>query len=300
MPNRNNVFFPPPPELSTTVQFGYVLSAYRRRSEPTVHRLPSGKATIYYATDVRIAGGKRMEAALFCEGPRARVWELDAECAEVIGVRVRAGALGALLGHAAREVRDRTLLLEQVWGSKAVALLERMFCAASTAERRELLARALIDACREHAGVDDLASRVAGAIERRQGRTTVAHLAERAGVSQRLMLRKFDEAVGLTPKRFARIVRLRTTIASLADARGDLARLALERGFCDQAHLIHEFQDLVGCAPAEFADGRHRFGPAGAPWHGLSALPNCERNLYPWLGCVFVPGMTTGCSDARR
>jgi AraC-like DNA-binding protein len=264
-----------------------------------VRRLPSGKATIYYATDVCTAGG-RIEAGLFCEGPRAKVWELDAECSEVIGFRVRAGALGALIGQAARDIRDRTVSLEQVWGHKAGSLVDRMFCAGSATERRELLARALIETCAAHADVDELASGVARAIERRQGRTTVAQLAGRAGVSQRVMLRKFDEAVGLTPKRYARIVRLRTTIAALADARGDLARLALERGFCDQAHLIHEFQDLVGSAPAEFADGRHQFGPAGAPCLGLSALPSCERNLYPWLGCVLVPGATTSCSDARR
>jgi AraC-like DNA-binding protein len=283
---KGNTFFPPPHELSAVSQFGYALGAYRRKSALTIRRLPSGKATIYFAKDVRTTSGARIEAGLFCEGPRAKIWELDAECGEVIGFRVRAGVLDALLGRAARELRGLTVPLDEVWGSKAAALLDRILGAASSRDRRQLLARALIGAWREHAGADEFASRIARAIERQQGRTPIALLAERAGVSQRFLLRKFDECVGLTPKQYARIVRLRTTLARLADARGDLAGLALDRGFTDHAHLIHEFQDLIGCAPAEFADQRDRFGPLVGPSLGLSALPKCERQLYPWLGCV--------------
>jgi AraC-like DNA-binding protein len=281
-----NSFFPPPEELSAAVQFGFTLQAYRQESKAAVRRLPSGRATIYYAADIRTSNGASVEAGLFCEGPRTRAWELDAECSEVIGFRVRAGALGSLLGRPAREIRGRTIPLASVWGSEASALLERMSGAASRRERRDLLASALIRRYRPSIDADDSACVVARTIERQRGGTPIALVARRVGVCERLLLRRFDESVGVTPKQYARITRFRATLAQLPEARGDLARLALERGFCDQAHLIHEFQALVGCAPAEFAGGRHRFSAIGAQRVGFRSLPNCERQLYSWLGHV--------------
>ena len=36
------------------------------------------------------------------------------------------------------------------------------------------------------------------------------------------------------------------------DAEYGSADLALQAGYCDQSHLINEFQALCGCTPAEF------------------------------------------------
>jgi AraC-like DNA-binding protein len=280
-----NSFFLPPDELSAKVQFGFILRAYRGQAGAAIRRLPTGKATIYYAADIRNSSG-RLAAGLFCEGPSAKTWDLENECGEVIAFKVRAGALGTFLGGAAREVRGRTISLDAVWGREAFLLLDAMASAGSCKERRDLLAQELIRRVRAASSSDADARLIARGIERAQGRTPIAVVAARAGFSQRLLLKKFDEAVGLTPKQYARIARLRATLVQLAGARGELARLALECGFCDQAHLIHEFQDLLGCAPAEFIEQRHRYGPAGAPSHGSRALPRCERRLYPWLGQV--------------
>jgi len=70
------------------------------------------------------------------------------------------------------------------------------------------------------------------------------------GTSSRTFRREFGQLVGISPKRFSRVVRLRRAARRLGTARS-LATLALEAGFSDQAHMTREFVSLVGLAPAE-------------------------------------------------
>ncbi len=77
-----------------------------------------------------------------------------------------------------------------------------------------------------------------------------------AGLHTRQWQRRFIISTGFSPKAFARIVRLQSTIA-LAQSRGapDWSALALEAGFYDQAHLTNEFRAFTGYTPERyFAD----------------------------------------------
>jgi AraC-like DNA-binding protein len=74
------------------------------------------------------------------------------------------------------------------------------------------------------------------------------------GVSERQLRNLFDRLVGVSPKQFARLHRVRLV---LADAhRGDLAGLAARAGYYDQSQMTTEFRRLVGIPPAAYASGR--------------------------------------------
>ena len=79
------------------------------------------------------------------------------------------------------------------------------------------------------------------------------------GLGERQLQRRFREAVGLTPKQFARIRRMRETAAGMLrpDARG-WAGVAADFGYADQSHLIHEFSQLTGLTPVAFEDRLRR------------------------------------------
>lgn len=73
------------------------------------------------------------------------------------------------------------------------------------------------------------------------------------GLQTRQWQRRFAAATGLTPKAFARIVRLQKLVALYQS--GGWRRwvdLALESGFYDQAHLAHDFRLFSGQSPAAF------------------------------------------------
>jgi AraC-like DNA-binding protein len=174
----------------------------------------------------------------------------------VVGLRLRPGAAGGLLGLEACELRDRRPALEDVWGRAGAELAERVGDA-GTAERRRHELSAAVLACRRDAG--DLDPVVAAAV-RMLGRpgTRVAALGATLGIGERQLLRRFDAAVGYGPKLLDRVLRFQRFVSrapAVADDGGHLARVAAELGYADQAHLSRDCKRLSGLTPSQLARG---------------------------------------------
>ena len=59
-------------------------------------------------------------------------------------------------------------------------------------------------------------------------------------------------SASIAPKRFARLARLQHTVrAMVLVPERPLLEIGLDSGFCDQPHLIHEFQELTGLTPLQ-------------------------------------------------
>jgi AraC-like DNA-binding protein len=83
----------------------------------------------------------------------------------------------------------------------------------------------------------------------------MAHLAERAGISERHLYRRFVAAVGYGPKLLQRVLRFQAFLAACGGA-VPLAELAVEAGYADQAHLGRETRALAGLTPTELRTAR--------------------------------------------
>ncbi|SEC15749.1 AraC-type DNA-binding protein [Amycolatopsis tolypomycina] len=81
------------------------------------------------------------------------------------------------------------------------------------------------------------------------GQVRVTDLAEEVGWSRRHLGERFRTELGLTPKQAARVLRFERAGSLLRQGRTDLAALAAECGFYDQAHLTNEWRALAGCTP---------------------------------------------------
>jgi len=78
----------------------------------------------------------------------------------------------------------------------------------------------------------------------------VSTVAADLGVSERHLRRVFRDAVGVSPKEFAKLVRFdRAISAAHADVRASWASIAAATGYYDQAHLIGEFHSICGVTP---------------------------------------------------
>jgi len=74
-----------------------------------------------------------------------------------------------------------------------------------------------------------------------------------SGCGPARFIARFEQAVGLTPKRYARVLRFHALIEGLArQAPEDWAQIAAEAGYADQSHLIHEFKRLAGMLPTAY------------------------------------------------
>ena len=89
----------------------------------------------------------------------------------------------------------------------------------------------------------------------RHPRAQVGDVAARLGVGERQLLRRCRAAAGYGPATLRRVLRFRRFVARVDAGEGrpggpDLARLAADTGYADQAHLTHECARLAGLPPA--------------------------------------------------
>ena len=98
--------------------------------------------------------------------------------------------------------------------------------------------------------LDPRLSRALRHIFAQTGDVSVAALAKQAGAHARTLGRIFRAEVGLTPKRFMRVVRLQAALRALPGA-SNWAHVAATLGYHDQAHFIHDIRDLFGATPGE-------------------------------------------------
>jgi len=77
------------------------------------------------------------------------------------------------------------------------------------------------------------------------GAASVAEMALGAGMHPRTLQRWFAARVGLTPRRYLRLLRFNKAFESI-EAGESLAAHAAARGFADQAHMAREFRAMAG------------------------------------------------------
>lgn len=78
---------------------------------------------------------------------------------------------------------------------------------------------------------------------------TVGATASRIGLGERQFERVFEKELGVRPKVFARILRLRQAVQQIKGGR-TLAAAALDAGYCDQSHFNRDVRDLTGLPPS--------------------------------------------------
>ena len=195
------------------------------------------------------------------------------------GIQIGMSPLGAraLLGVPAGELTSLDVEGADVLGPLAAHISERLKEPADWPRRFEILNELLLDRAGAGAGAGAAATEpgaVPGisrevryawqALLRSGGRIGVAQLAADTGWSDRHLRAQFRLEIGLTPKAAARVIRFdraRRRLTSRVRAGGapDLAELAADGGYYDQAHLDREFAALAGCAPTAWLAQEFRY-----------------------------------------
>jgi AraC-like DNA-binding protein len=248
----------PPPEIQE-----HVACLWVRDPQPAarLHRIvPDACADIVWVT------GRRVRVAGPATGPFMSTIPAGGSA---VGIRFRVGAAGSALGVSARELLDGSFALDEVWGATGAELAERLDAAPHAEAAAAVLARAVARRLPPPHAIDPIVR--AAAIGVARPRTPVEALGASLGIGERQLRRRFGDAVGYGPKTLQRVLRFQRflALAQPSPARAgrvgreppDLARLAFEAGYADQAHLTRECRRLAGLPPAALlATGA---GPSG-------------------------------------
>jgi AraC-like DNA-binding protein len=171
----------------------------------------------------------------------------------VVGVRLRPGVLGGLVGMPADELVDQDIAGTDIW--RDLAHLTDLLGEAATP--RAALDRLQSFVARSAGEPDPLVNEAVRNLMPWHGRRTAA-LPALLSISERQLRRRCRAAVGVGPKELHRILRfqgfiarVQASVAQQGDSDVDLARWAVEAGYHDQAHLSRECRRLLGATPGE-------------------------------------------------
>ncbi len=197
-------------------------------------------------------------------GPRTRAsYNAADEPATCLRLRLAPGAALPLLGIAAAELTDRITVLGELPGplaefsdrllhsplSESVSILKdalprRLSDDSAERSRRALLSAALAALMTDPAPIPEIAARLA--------------------VSERQLRALFTTGIGVSPKHFARIARVRRLMSEARTT--PLSQAAAAVGYYDQSHMTADFRALMGIQPTRFLDGDL---PAPIPCHSV-------------------------------
>ena len=85
---------------------------------------------------------------------------------------------------------------------------------------------------------------------------SVARLASQVGVHPATLTAVFREHHGTTTREFLTSMQLRRAARRLVESDAGIDQIALDCGFCDQAHLGRQFKRRYGVTPAAYRRGR--------------------------------------------
>jgi AraC-like DNA-binding protein len=187
-------------------------------------------------------------------GIRSRFSIIDtAKLRSAMGVVFRPGGVHAFLNMPADVFHNRNVPLDLIWGSMVRTLRDRLRTANHPDEKFRVLEVALLEHLNERVQLHAAVRYALQEFARKPQIPRVREVAQEAGLSRRRFAQVFREQIGLTPKLYSRLQRFQNALKQIASgASVDWAQIALAAGYCDQAHLAHEFRDFSGLSPSTY------------------------------------------------
>jgi len=169
---------------------------------------------------------------------------------DFIGISFFPGAVYSFFNIPINELIDNTISLRLLWNSVYIELEDVIYNAKDLSSKVEAINRLLLRLIIESKPIDPIINHALSVIKNNYSETIDESLSS-TGISLRQLQRKFQEQVGLTPKFYSRIIRLKRVLKLLEDGANDIIDIAYITGFSDQSHMTRELSSFTGFSPGE-------------------------------------------------
>ncbi|WP_218002119.1 helix-turn-helix domain-containing protein [Microtetraspora malaysiensis] len=170
----------------------------------------------------------------------------------VLGTRFRPGGFRPFLGGPVSQLTGRFVEISEMYGAAGATLVEQVLAEPDAQAAIALTETFLLSLGPHQDPLTEEVAALAAMVENDVSVTRVDELAARSGRSVRSLQRLFRDYVGIGPKWVIRRFRLHEAAERVYQGL-DLATLAAELGYTDQAHLTRDFTAAVGMPPAAYA-----------------------------------------------
>lgn len=234
--------FPPPHTLSNRLVCVWTQSIEGSEGEYSHAVLPDG------CVDIVLIGS----AAPVVAGPATERIVVNLQAgSDIIGFRFRPGWATSSLGVPASAILNHDVLLNELWGTDGDRFAEEVCMLDSVSAKLHAGATALARRMLSKSSPDRAIQAATLWLTQHPG-GRVRDLARSIGLSNRHLQRLFQDAVGYGPKMFQRIMRFQRLLAlssSITPRPRDLARLAGDLDYSDQAHMCREVREFANETP---------------------------------------------------
>lgn len=245
----------PDPELARYIECYWSVSCRPSMGARRPWRvLPDGCMDIIFNLGDTPRQGRRVAACPAVIGTMTRAIAVEYHGrTEIVGVRFRPGGGTPWVDAPAFELTDKVVGLENLWGAEAGRAHE-ILGEVAAGRRFALLDEILIGRLRATTTPADRRVLCASeAMAAHDGSLPIERLANATTLGRRQLERRFLDCVGVPPKTASRIARFRSAVSRMhIDPARALARIALDAGYADQAHMNRDFRALAGIAPGAY------------------------------------------------
>ena len=170
-----------------------------------------------------------------------------------VAVRFYAHGAYRFFPRSLNDVAAGVVHLPEVWRTRGKEWTDRVASARGMQRRIQVVEQLLMTALCRYGRKDPAVDQCLNLIALSEGQGSVIRLAAEIGLSSRHLNRRFQTAVGLTPKEFSRLQRFLSALRRVKDQKEALTEIAVACGYFDQAHFNHDFREFAGMAPGELS-----------------------------------------------
>ncbi len=247
----------------------YLIAPHRGADQPLIERPLTGPMA-RYVEGIWLGLNNRNEALqILPDGCVDVVFQLGADNAEIfaygsttrpavvslgvgahyLGVRFQPGMARHFLNHAPASLTDQRLPVDRFLDVD----LEKLARGVERGEGLMQLETALLSALQSRQPELSAIDRAVRFLSANYGDVSVAEVARQCGKSVRQIERLFVATLGLTPKVYCSILRMRGALHAISrHNQADLAGIAMAAGYTDQSHMSKDFARLTGRSPGSF------------------------------------------------
>ncbi|MCP9620374.1 helix-turn-helix transcriptional regulator [Nocardia otitidiscaviarum] len=174
---------------------------------------------------------------------------------DIFGTTFRPAGFRTLIDRPVADLSDRVVPGSDLFGSDADRLAARISAESDTRVRCGFAEDFVRQRCDSESGCTALLNEIVDAILTDRTIVRVDDLTQRFGLGKRHLQKLFRDHAGVSPKWVIQRYRLHEAAQRLHEGYRDLAALAAELGYADQAHFARDFKTVVGRPPATYRGG---------------------------------------------
>jgi AraC-like DNA-binding protein len=258
----HSIRYTPPPPLGHFVQCFWYCESQAVPTHTHERLMPTGEATIVFNLhDDAIRIYRRDDISRYdtfgnavLSGARSNYFIIDtAGQQRVVGIQFHPGGTFPFFRIPADEAENTEITLDDLWRARAGDIRERLLAAPSASAIFRILEQDLLTQIARPLEWHPAVGYALHHIRRAPHIVTVQSVIEKISLSQRRFIQLFRQQVGLAPKTFCRVRRFQRVLHNIYGmSEVEWAQVALDCGYYDQAHFIHDFQAFSGITPSAY------------------------------------------------